>query len=106
MRLKLAKIDGIHINSSEKASPYILNFSLLNKKASVVVEALSNDDIYVSSVSSCHSKREESSYVVEAISHDEKLASNTIRLSFDKDNTMEEAEEFIASLKHILENIK
>ncbi|MCR5333278.1 MAG: cysteine desulfurase, partial [Bacilli bacterium] len=106
LRLKLAKIDGIHINSSEKASPYILNFSLLNKKASVVVEALSNDGIYVSSVSSCHSKREESSYVVEAITHDEKLASNTIRLSFGKDNTMEEAEEFIASLTHILENIK
>ena len=106
LRNELRKIDGIHINSPLNASPYILNFSLTKKKASVVVEALSNDNIYVSSVSSCHSKKEEASYVITAMSNNGLLASNTIRLSFDENNTLEEAKEFIESLKKILVNIK
>ena len=106
LRSELSKIDGIHLNSDENCSPYILNFSLTKKKASVVVEALSNDDIFVSSVSSCHSKREPSSYVVKAISHNDLLAANTIRVSLDESNTIDEIKEFIKSLKHILENIK
>jgi cysteine desulfurase len=106
LRSEVSKIDGVHINSNENASPYIFNFSLTKKKASVVVEALSNDNILVSSVSSCHSKREPSSYVVEAISHNKVLASNTIRVSLDETNTIEEIKEFINSLKHILETIK
>lgn len=102
----LSHIDGVVINSGKDASPYILNFSLLKKKASVVVEALSNKGIYVSSVSSCHSKKEEASYVVEAMYHDSLRASNTLRLSFDEANTLEEAKEFVSTLKSILESIK
>ncbi|MFA6675864.1 MAG: cysteine desulfurase family protein, partial [Bacilli bacterium] len=41
------------INSPSDASPYIVNFSLKNRKASVVVEALSNRHIMVSSTSAC-----------------------------------------------------
>lgn len=106
LRSELSKIDGVHLNSDEHCSPYILNFSLTKKKASVVVEALSNDDIFVSSVSSCHSKREPSSYVVKAISHNDLLAANTIRVSLDESNTIDEIKEFIKSLNNILENIK
>ena len=32
LRENLSKIEGIHINSSEKATPFILNFAILNKK--------------------------------------------------------------------------
>ena len=102
----LQEIPGILLNSSEKSSPYIVNFSLTEKKAAVVVEALSNKGIYVSSVSACHSKREMPSYVVMAIRHDEKLAHNTIRVSMNKETTIEELEVFIKELKNILETIK
>ena len=106
LRSELAKIDGIHLNSNDKCSPYILNFSLTKKKASVVVEALSNENIFVSSISSCHSRKETSSYVVKAMFDDEKLAGNTVRVSLDETNTREDIETFIFSLKAILENIK
>ena len=102
----LQEIPGILLNSSEKCSPYIVNFSLTEKKAAVVVEALSNKGIYVSSVSACHSKREMPSYVVMAIRHDEKLAHNTIRVSMNKETTIEELEVFVKELKNILETIK
>ena len=43
--------DGVLMNTPANASPYVINISLKKKKASVVVEALSNKGIYVSSVS-------------------------------------------------------
>ncbi len=105
LREELTHIDGIKINSPLDASKYILNFSI-NKKAAVVVEALSNLGIYVSSTSACNSKKEASSYVVFAQYHDEIRAKNTIRISLDESNTLEECKIFIKELKNILENIK
>ena len=103
---KLEKIQGISMNSNKNCSPFIVNFSLTEKKASVVVEALSNKGIYVSSVSACHSKREASSYVVAALGKDEKLAHNTMRVSMSNETTIEELEIFVKELKNILETIK
>ena len=102
----LRKIPGISLNSSEKCSPFITNFSLTEKKAAVVVEALSNKGIYVSSVSACHSKGEQFSYVVKALGKDDKLAHNTIRVSLSESTTIEELDIFIKELKNILETIK
>ena len=102
----LEKIPGISVNSTVEGSPYIVNFSLTEKKASVVVEALSNKGIYVSSVSACHSKGEPFSYVVKALGKDDKLAHNTIRVSLSRDTTMEELEFFLKELNSILETIK
>ena len=102
----LQKIPGISVNSPVEGSPFIVNFSLTEKKASVVVEALSNIGIYVSSVSACHSKGEPFSYVVKALGKDDKLVHNTIRVSLSKDTTMEELEIFLEELKNILETIK
>ena len=84
----------------------MFNFSLLKKKAAIVVEALSNKGIYVSSVSACHSKGESISYVVKALGKDDLHAHNTIRVSLSKDTTKEELETFISTLKQILEEIK
>lgn len=103
---KLEQIDGIELNSNKECTPYIVNFSLLKKKAAVVVEALSNTNIYVSSVSACHSKGEARSYVIEALGKDDVYAHNTIRVSFCNENTVEEINAFIDSLKKILEEIK
>lgn len=102
----LSNSDLVVINSPSDASPFILNFSLLNKKGAVLVEALSNEDVYVSSISACHSKKEESSYVIKAMFNDEKRAHNTIRLSFDETNTIEEAQEFIEKLFPLIRSIK
>ena len=102
----LLKDEGIIFNSPTNASPYILNFSLLNKKASVVVEALSRKGIYISSVSACHSKKEPHSYVVEAMSKNIERAKNTIRVSFSYENTKEDVEEFAHSFKEIVRSIR
>ena len=103
---ELSKIDEIVINTSKNSSPYIVNFSFKTKKASVIVEALSNRGIYCSSVSACNSKKEESSYVLKAIGRSEKEAHNSLRISLSKDNTFEECEEFIKILKELIVTIR
>ena len=99
--------DIYHINSfSLDNNPYIVNFSLINLKASVVVEALSNKGIMVSSLSACHSKNEDYSYVVCAMNHDLKLAHNTIRVSFSYENNVDDVNAIIRGLKQIVKEIK
>ena len=93
-----------HINSSD--NPYIVNFSTLTKKASVVVEALSNEGIMVSSTSACHAHKEPISEVVLAMSDNLALAKNTIRISFDASNTLEEVNVLINKLANIIGEIK
>ncbi|MCX5774962.1 MAG: aminotransferase class V-fold PLP-dependent enzyme [Firmicutes bacterium] len=57
LRNELIKRDELVINSPVSASPFIVNFSLKTKKASVVIEALSLKQIMVSSVSACSSNK-------------------------------------------------
>lgn len=103
LREGLEKNDEILMNSPLGGSPFILNFSLKRKKASVVTEALSHEGIYVSSVSACNSKGEPISYVLEAMGFSKERAMNSIRLSFSRGNTLEEAKTFLNTLQNILE---
>lgn len=103
LRKGLEKNDEILMNSPLEGSPFILNFSLKRKKASVVTEALSHEGIYVSSVSACNSKGEPISYVLEAMGFSKERAMNSIRLSFSRENTLEEAKTFLNTLQNILE---
>ena len=98
--------DKYFINSHFEENPYIVNFSLLHHKASVVVEALSNRGIMVSSLSACHAKHEDYSAVVYAMTNDLNIAHNTIRVSFGRDNTLEEVEDLIKNLEQIIKEIK
>ncbi len=101
-------LDGVVINSkplSDSQTPYIINISLLKKKASVVVEALSNEEIYVSSVSACSSKSNPMSSSVLAITGDEHLATNSIRISFGHQTTEEEIQTFKKAFSKALEGV-
>ncbi len=98
--------DKYHLNSFDNNNPYIVNFSTINHKASVIVEALSNKGIMVSSLSACHSKNEDYSYVVYAMNHDMNLAHNTIRVSFSYDNNVDDVNALIRGLKQIVKEIK
>lgn len=103
---QLSVIDDITINSTYEGSPYILNFSLEKKRASVVVEALSEADIMVSTISACSSKKTAHSYVLEAMGKTKQEYQNSIRVSFGNENTIEEIDIFVKELKRILSSIR
>ena len=93
------------LHSNEEGSPFVLNFSLRYHKASVIVEALSREEIYVSTASACSSKKEPFSEVLVAMGKSKDEASNAIRISIDEENTVEEVDTFLAALKKNLEEI-
>lgn len=99
--------DEIILNSNRLGSPYIFNFSLKNKKGPIIAEALSNEEIYVSTVSACStSKKEAMSDVIYAIYKDEKRAQSSLRISLSKDTTLSELKVFVDKLRNILKNVK
>ena len=98
--------DLFELNLPNPINPYIINFSTLTKKGSVVVEALSNQGIMVSSVSACHSSKEKKSYVVESLGKSDKASNNTIRVSLDYTNTEEEIDCFLSKLDKIIGEIR
>lgn len=87
-------------------NPYIINFSLRNKKAAVVVESLSSQGIMISSTSACHSKKETGSYVVLNMKKDINLSKNTLRISLSYNNTIEEINTFINVLDKTVKEIR
>lgn len=94
------------LNSSLPVNPYIINISSIKKKGSVIVEALSNNGVMVSSVSACHSSKEKGSYVLKALGRSELFSNNTIRISMDYSNTKEEILEFLSILDKAIGEIR
>ena len=105
LRDGLSSIAEIEFNSPENSSPYVLNFSFALHKASVLVEGLSEKEIYVSSVSACNSKGEPVSNVLLAMGYSKERAGNSMRVSILPTTTKEEIDTFLATLKTLLQEV-
>ena len=97
--------DIFEINSSID-NPFIINFSFINRKASVFVEALSARGIMVASQSACSSRNDKGSYTLINIGKSSQIAKNAIRVSIDESNTLQEVEIFINTLNQLLKEIR
>lgn len=86
---------GAVILSPDDALPYVLNVSFEGFESETMLHCLEIYDIYVSTVSACSAKQKKVSYVLLESGVDRKTAANAVRLSFSRENTMEEAVEFI-----------
>ncbi|WP_078555501.1 cysteine desulfurase family protein [Bacillus alkalicellulosilyticus] len=88
---KLSTIEGIFLNSKEKNfAPHIVNFSIPGAKPEVIIQSLSEKNIYVSTKSACSSKLASPSRVLLAMGVGKKKAESGIRVSFSFENTKEE----------------
>ena len=95
----------LSLNSPNDASDFIVNFSFLIHKASVVLEALSEKEIYVSSVSACSSKTEPVSHVLLSMGLDKGRAMNSMRVSFSRESKEEEVDLFLSTLDSLLKEL-
>lgn len=89
----------INGDSIEKASPYVLNIGFMGLRSEVLLHALEAEGIYVSAGSACNSKKKVRSSVLSAMGKSDEEIEGSIRLSFSKFNTMEEAEYAVEKLK-------
>lgn len=101
-----SNIPGVVINSPEDRAPHILNIAVPGIKPEVMVQALAEKDIYVSTKSACSSRETEPSRTLIAMGYDKETASSALRISLTYENTFEEAERFIAEFSDIVASLK
>ena len=89
----LKKYDKIHINSTDKSIPYIINFSVLDIKPETFIHAMEEEDIYLGTKSACSTG--DISDSVYSIYKDREIASYSIRISLSYKNTKEEVNRLI-----------
>jgi cysteine desulfurase len=106
MEQKCSNIPGVVINSPEERAPHILNIAVPGIKPEVMVQALAEKDIYVSTKSACSSRETEPSRTLIAMGYDKERASSALRISLTYENTFEEAERFIAEFSNIVASLK
>ena len=102
LRGELLKRDAV-INSPEDALPFVLNVAFSGFESETMLHCLEIYDIFVSTVSACSSKTKKVSYVLLETGVPRNIAANSVRLSFSRYNTMDEAERFIAAVDDIYE---
>ena len=102
LRNELEKIKCIHINSPIKGViNNTLNISLIDKDTKKVLKQLEKNEIFLSTTTACSLGSAPSKSVL-AITKDEKLASNSIRISISHLTTKEDIEKFLTILKKCL----
>ncbi|SPT61570.1 Cysteine desulfurase [Aerococcus viridans] len=88
--------DLVQVFSPEDAAPHVLCFALKGVRGEVMVHALEDENIIVSTTSACSSRAvNNSSSTLGAMKVDPVWAKQAIRLSFGKENTMAEVDQFI-----------
>ena len=93
LREKLKKVALVSINSNEECSPYVLNISVKNIKPEVLLHALEEYEIYISTQTACASNTTLSKAVL-ALTNDEERARTSIRISLSYKTTEEEIDKF------------
>ena len=100
-----SEIPGIIVNgaggdfSRDACAPHILSLTIPGVRAEVLLHALEEKGVYVSSGSACSSNRPHVSDTLTAIGLKREYLDSTIRLSFSVMNTQEDADQAAAALR-------
>jgi len=99
---KLKDLD-IDINSNEYCLPNMVNVSLKNIKSEVMLHALEEKEIYVSTQTACSVG--DYSKAVYAITHDKDRASSSMRISLSYLTTKEEIDGFVDAFSECIDKL-
>lgn len=105
LRHSLQELPEVIINTSENQAPHILNFSVPGYKPEVIIHALGERDIYISTKSACSSKKPDESAILHAIGLSEERSKTGLRVSLSYQNTKEEIELFCRSLRKVIQQL-
>ena len=96
------EIPKVYINGEEdSSSPYILNIAMIGLRSEIILHSLEQRGIYVSSGSACSSNKPSPSHVLTAMGYKPERVDSSIRISFNNENTMEEADAFCDAMADI-----
>jgi cysteine desulfurase len=100
----LQNIENTSVNGSalEYSSAYILNVTFEGIRSEVLLHALENERISISSGSACSSHKKQVSSTLKAIGIEDDKIEGAVRFSFSRYNTIEEVEQVVNVLKNIV----
>lgn len=97
LRAALSETEGIVINSGEKCSKNILNFSVRGVRSEIMLHFLEESGVYVSSGSAC--SRGKTSRVLSAFGVSDSDADSAIRASFSPETTADDIDALADGIK-------
>lgn len=96
------EIPKVYVNGeSDYSSPYILNIAMIGLRSEILLHSLEQRGIYVSSGSACSSNKPSPSHVLTAMGYKPERVDSSIRISFNNENTMEEADAFCDAMADV-----
>ena len=100
----LSEIEDIRINGMplREGAPQILSISVMGVRSEVLLHALEDKGIYISAGSACSSHKRKPSATLSAMGMSKDQIESTVRLSFCEENTMEEADYFLQTMKELV----
>ncbi|MBQ8949896.1 MAG: cysteine desulfurase [Eubacterium sp.] len=106
MALRDKLIEGLtalpEVYSNSETAPHIASISFTGVRAEVMLHALEDKGIYVSSGSACSSNKRRESAVLTAIGLDRDRLESTLRFSFNETNTEEEVDYAVKTIAELL----
>lgn len=100
----LKNFENVRINSPADGTPYILNFSLPGIRSEIMLHFLEERGIYLSSGSAC--TKGAPSHVLTAMGFSRETADSALRVSFGRENTVEQVPVFLTALEEGIKRIK
>lgn len=104
LRQAFQNMPEVVVNSPENASPHLLNISIPGIPSEIMLHFLEQHDIFVSSGSAC--SKGAKSVVLKAYGLPEERVKSALRLSFSKDTTKEQLDEFLDVLEQGIRRFK
>ncbi len=101
---KLTALPEVYSNSQD--APHIASISFVGVRSEVMLHALEERGIYVSSGSACSSNKKTVSSVLTAIQLPKERLESTLRFSFGEDNTMEEVQYAAQVVEELLPTLR
>lgn len=104
---KLHEMKELAVNTPfHDSAPHIVNFSVPKVKSEVLVHALGEKGIFVSTTSACSSKRKAPSKTLSAMGLSKERSETAIRISMTFDSTKEELDIFLKEVAKAIATIK
>ncbi|MBC1934773.1 cysteine desulfurase [Listeria grandensis] len=95
---------SIHTDKNQ-AAPHICCFSVVGHRGEILVHALAEYEMYVSTTSACSSRAKLASSTLKAMHVTDAEAVGAVRVSLSYQNTMAEAERFVEVVQAIIKNL-
>ena len=105
-QLEEVTVNGLEGIELTETAPHIISVSFAGIKSEVMLHALAQKGVFVSSGSACSSNHPELSGTLKAIGVEDELLDSTLRYSFSVTTTQEEVDYAIAVTKEVLPQLR